>query len=276
MSQQNSQTIITKHIDGIEVIRGFGKLSIDPHETKIVAAVAIQSTDEFIAVKEKQDARDESARLAADENEKLKTAKKAKNKSDEDKYWKSREAYRNIAVSQEQEIKELLPALAKKRQEVMQSEAVYFEPKLGEYAKSDAEISDLRDVLASVQGSGFVDLSGNVLEDNRGAVHCILKSGKWTIVKIMTVGIKVPGTAVLYGDLDDSQRSEVDLQIETNHAAGMSVGQKSQARAAAEAKALDDSVLMRLQLESQSVSDALEQSQDWYNSRMAEIAEIYG
>ncbi len=268
-----SQTVITQSIDGIEVVKGFGKLAIDPFATKEVVAVSIQSTDEFKAVKEKQDARNEAAHKASQEHTKMKVAK---NKSDKDKAWRACETHRNMAASFESEIKERLPALKKKRQNLMIEQAVYFEPKAGEYMKTDVEISTLSDVLASVQGSGFVDLDGNVLEDNRGAVYCVLKSGKWSITKIVTIGVKIPSSGILYGDLDADKKKAVDFQVETNAAAVMSAGEKAQAKQAAESKALLDAERLKGQLDIQSAPDALEQSQAWYESRMTELDLIYG
>jgi hypothetical protein len=277
MSQQNSQTIITQEIDGIDVIKGFGKLAIEPIETRKVAAVAIQDTDEFKAVKEKQDARNESARKAGEEHAKMKAAK---NKTDKDKAWRACETHRNMVSAFESEIKELLPALKKKEQQVRAENAVYFHPKRGEIAKTDAEIQALRDVLESVQGSGFVDIDGNILEDNRGSVVCTqVGAGPeqgWSINHITTIGVKIPANGILYGDLTADQKKEVDLQIEINQAVGMSDAEKAMAKESEIDKAANEATVMRSKLEIQGASDALEQSQAWYNDRVAELDLIYG
>jgi hypothetical protein len=275
MSQHDSQTVITQNIDGIEVIRGFGKLAIDPIETRKVAGIAIQETDEFKAVKEKQYDRNESARKAGEEHTKMKSAK---NKQDKDKAWRACETHRNMATGFEVEIKERLPALKKKEKEIRLTQAVYFEPKLGEHAKSDAEIDALRDKLASVQGLGFVDLDGNILEDNRGAIYCTESDGKWLITKILSIGVKVPSSAILYGDLDADQKKEVDLQIEINLASGMSAAEKVNAKAAADERAIVDAgnIDRSLQIQGSSPDDALAGAQAWLADRRAELDLIYG
>ena len=273
------QTIITQEIDGIDVIRGFGKLAIDPVETRKVAAVAIQDTDEFKAVKEKQDARDESARKSGEEHTKMKAAK---NKTDKDKAWRACETHRNMVTGFEAEIKELLPALKKKDQQVRKENAVYFEPKRGEIAKTDAEIQALKDVLDSVQGAGYVDINGNILEDNRGSVVCTqVGAGQeqgWSINQITTIGVKIPANGILYGDLDADQKKEVDLQIEINQAAGMSDAEKALAKSGADSQAIKDAGNLdrSLQIQGETADSSLAQSQAWLVDRRAELDLIYG
>jgi hypothetical protein len=275
MSQQNSQTVITQEVDGIEVIRGFGKLAIDPIETRKVAAIAIQLTTEYKSVAESQGARNESARKAGEEHTKMKSAK---NPQDKNKAWRAAETHRNMAISFEGEIKERLPELKKKEKEIRLSQAVYFEPKLGEHAKSDAEIQALRGLIESVKGPGYVDLDGNILEDNRGVIYCMNDASGWKIERIQTIGVKVPASAVLYSALDEFDKKDVDLQIEINLAAGMSAAEKITAKAAATERALanSESYHTRLKIAGDTEEDAMPKSQAYFQSRIDELVLIYG
>ena len=145
------KTVITKKIDGLEIITGFSELSIEPVETKKVVAVEIKKTVEYLAVAEKQNkmsAAHKAAGAAAIKSE------KAKSQDDKKSLHNEFTMFNQQAKSYENEVRDLLPALKKKEKELRREFAVYFEPRSGEHAKAEAEIDALINCQCQWYGIG--------------------------------------------------------------------------------------------------------------------------
>lgn len=264
-----NKTVITRKIDGLDIVIGFGELSIDPMATRPVVVAEIQNTDEFKAVKSAQDKRNAAVRMAGGAAQ---LSKKAKNKADKQKHWDNRLNYLEQATGHENEIKGLLPGLKQKQRELRQSQAIYFDPKAGEVVVGSDTATNLRGKMAD----GLVGLDGKMIPDCRGVVHCTKKAGKWSVAEIVTLNVSVPNGAVVYADLDDVQRGEVDLQIEINVAAVLSSADRVKAHGVAEGVALNSAAALRSKLEIKGGGDPLAESQEWYGGRLAELDLIYG
>lgn len=267
-------TVITEKVDGIGVIRGFGKLAIEPIKTRKVVAKEIKKTAEYSEAMDKRGKIKTALDMANEEGKKVKAAKGDIAK--QEKHFADKLVRLEQAKGYEKELKALLPSLKKKEKELRAEHAVYFEPKAGEYAKTEAEISSLRGVLDGLNGKGYVDLAGNVVKDNRGVIYCQESGGKWAVMKVVTLGVGIPVDATMYDDLTPDQKKAVDLQIEIDRAAGMSAQERTASKLAAETRALNDAAFLRSKLEIQGATDALEQSQAFYQARMDELELIYG
>lgn len=266
-----NKTLITRKLDGFDIITGFGSLSIDPMATRPVVASEIKNTDEFKAVKSAQDKRNAACILANTAGKKSKELLKTKPK-DAEKFYRDRCNYLEMVKGHENEIKGALPACKAKEKELRGSMAVYFEPKAGEVAVDDSVVAELKGKMAD----GLVDINGNIIPDNRGVVYATKRAGKWSVVKIETLNVSVPKNATIYADLDDMQRKAVDLQIEIDSAAGLNDAEKIMAKAAAGEASLSEAAGLRSRLEISGADDPLAESQEWYNSRLAELDLIYG
>ena len=268
------QTVITKRIDGFDIITGFGERSIEPFETKKLVSQAIKETDEYKAVEEKQDQMKAALKLASEAGKK---SKEALNNAKKESHYAEKMVRLQQARGYENEIKEMLPGLKAKQRELTISEAVYFEPKSGEIAKTDAEIEALKEVIvsASESGSVLVAESGEIINDNRGVIYCV-DGDKWTIEKIRYLGISVPQGAILYHDLDPDQKNSVDLQIEINGVVGLNAEERILRKEMADAAALREAESLRSRLEIQGVETALEDSQEFYQARQGELDVIFG
>jgi hypothetical protein len=266
-------TVITKRIDGFDIVTGFGERSIEPIETKKLVANEIKKTDEYKAVEGKQDQMKAALKLAAESGKK---SKDAKNQAEKESHYAEKMVRLEQARGYENEIKAMLPSLKSKQKSLIVGLAVYFEPKAGEIVKTEAEISTLRDLLDGLNGIGYVTESGEVIEDNKGVVYCIAGATAWTIEKIKVLGVSVPSGAILYDDLDSTQKKAVDLQIEINEASNLGAAEKILAKESADATALREAESLRSRLEIQGASDALEQSQAFYQARQAELDLIFG
>jgi hypothetical protein len=267
------KTVITRKINGLEIVTGFSELSIEPIETRKIVADEIKKTAEYLAAAEKQNKMSAAYRAAGAAAIKSKATKA---QGDKIKHHNEFTMFNAQAKGYENEVKELLPALKKKETELRRTHAVYFEPTARETIKTEAEISNLTDIIASLKGKGYVDLSGNVIEDNRGVVYCKKLSTQWKISRILTLGVKVPKTGILYDDLTAEDKKAVDLQIEIDAAAKLTTAEKLAGKVQAENRAVNDALAMRQKLEIQSVETALEDSRAWFAERMAEVNLIFG
>lgn len=267
-------TIITKRIDGFDIVTGFGERSIEPIETKKIVAKEIKKTDEYKVVEGKQDQMKATLKLAAESGKK---SKDAKNQAEKESHYAEKMVRLEQARGYENEIKTMLPALKIKQKSLIVSLAVYFEPKAGEIAKTEAQVMSLWATIESIDGTdSLVSESGEIVEDNRGVIYCISGATVWTIEKIKVLGMSVPTGAILYDDLDAIQKKAVDLQIEINEASTLSAAEKILAKESADATALREAESLRSRLEIQGALDALEQSQVFYQARQAELDLIFG
>ncbi len=266
-------TVITRRIDGFDIITGFGERSIEPVKTKKLVAKEIKKTDEFKAVESKQDQMKAALKLAADSGKK---SKEAKNKAEKESHYAEKMVRLQQARGYENEIKAMLPDLKKKQKSLTLELAVYFEPKAGEIVKTEAQMMSIRASVDRLNGNGYVTESGEIVEDNRGVVYCKLSGSKWTVRKIGVLGVSVPSGDILYDNLDADQKKAVDLQLEIDSAASLSAAEKIIAKENADAVALRDAESLRSRLEIQGVDTALEDSQAFYQARQSELDLIYG
>lgn len=268
------KTIVTRKIDGIEIVVGFSELSIEPVETKKIVAVEIKKTAEYLAAAEKQNEMSAAHKAAGSA---IIESNKSKVKSEKENLHREFTMFNQQAKGYENELRGLLPALKKKEIELRRIHAVYFEPKAGEYIKTGDEISALIDVISGLNGDGYVDLSGNVVEDNRGVVYYQKKSGKCIVTQINTIGVGVPKSGILYADLIAEDKKNVDLQIEINAAAKLSPAAKLSGSVQTENLAINEASAMRSQLEikGETSENALQESQLWYTERLEEINLIF-
>jgi hypothetical protein len=269
-----SKVILTKKVDGHEVIVGFRKLSIEPIETKKIVDVEIEKTAEFIDNGVKYNQKITAIKLSSEKKKAAGEKQKKNDKAGADALWADAVIIDKQVETYEEELKVLSRDLAAKKKELMQTHAVYFEPSRGEIAKSDDEIAVLMDKVATAQG--FVCPDGTVLADNRGARFAVDKNGKWNYHEIVSIGVDIPADAIMYDDLDADQKKAVDLQREIDAASKLSAADRVQCKSLESEKALNEAAGLRSKLEIQGADDALEQSQEFYNSRLSELEVIYG
>ena len=268
------KTVITKKVDGFDIVVGFSELSIEPVETNKIVSAEIVNTPEFKACAEKKDKINASRRLAQESVDKCKAAKKGS--AEEKKHYADFLVFNEQANGYEKELLPLNENLKNKIAALKKSNAVYFEPKAGEIVKSEAEILVLKGLLKTTEGRALVDIDGNIVPDKRGTVYCQNNDGKWSVTQIVALGNSVPEGAIIYTDLDTEQKKAVDLQIEINQAANLSAVERLAMKGAEEEKALANAANLRSRLEIKGDADSLIKSQDFYNARLQEIGLIYG
>lgn len=265
------QTVCYRVIDGHKIITGFGKLVIDPVETRKAVKDIIHETDEGKAVASKQREIEEKAGVARAAMNAARIAQKAKKtnqaalKSDEAQA--ATEAIQNLMS----ELKELLPPLEEKRKELMRDRAVYFMPKKGESQISDPDLALLAQKFSVMPAGHVLDIEGKVLPDNRGIKYWHKSGSVWSPGRVQKLGEVMPSGAKTQDALTEAE----EAQIEEQRVSALSAGAKAGEKATAELSALQEATNMRLELEIQGDTEALSKSQAEYEAEMALIAEKY-
>ena len=265
------QTVCYTEIDGHKIISGFGKLVIDPVETRKAVKDVLHKTDEGKAVAAKQREIEEKAGEARAAMKAARIAQEAKKtnqtalKADE-----SQLAY-NAIQDLMSELKELLPPLNETRKRLMRDLAIYFVPKKGESHLPDSEIIQLAQKLSVIPAGHVLDIEGNILPDDRGKEYWHKSASIWSPGRIQKLGEVMPSGSKTQDALTEAER----VEIEDQRISGMSAGAKAGEKATAELSALQEATNMRQELEIQGDSEALSKSQAEYEAEMALIAEKY-
>lgn len=275
------KTIITKSTPGmrdgknimIEVIVGFGDAIIDPVSTEKKILPFLQDSDEVKQINALGKQIGEYQRLYSlrqREAMRLKEQRQqglAKLKEDE-----ARNIYAKIGPVQKQ-LAALKEPLQKKRNELVQQYAIYFEPRNQNEKIITAEqyhelISTelLPDQILCSDGSVIFDYSGKNIWQKI--------SDRWERLEL-SPGEVMPGDAVLYSDLSDEQRKEIAEQQENDRVAALTTEEKEAEKLILIENAANQAQQMRSKLEIQGIANALEQSQAWYSEQVKEIEKKY-
>lgn len=266
-------TVITRKIDGFDIVAGFGELSIEPVETAKVVSAEIKKTDEFKLCADKKDKISAAMRAAHDSLQKVKAAK---GDAEKEKQYKDYLICIEQANGYGKELAPLNVNLKNKIVELRKTHAIYFEPTAGEFKKTEAEILILRGLLKTTKGEALVAIDGNIVPDKRGVIYCQNIGGKWSVTKIVALGNSIPEGAIIYADLDAGQKKEVDFQLEINSAQAMTAVERLAMKGAEEEKALAAAANLRSRLEIKNDADALVKSQEFYQARLQELEVVYG
>lgn len=254
------KTILTKNIDGFEIIAGFGDLCIEAVETKKAVKPLLEKSDEMKAVR----AKGTELGLAS--------------KSYHEALVAAREAFKNGNISvhsehvftagkREQEMEaiqnelvDLIHASAEKRIQVWNENLVYHEPRKGEILLEDITLAEK---FVDLENNELLTVSGETIIDKRGVKY--VKDGK--IETISTLGAEPDGP--LMTELTAEQ-------FETLRIASLSNPEKTNEIEQIKEGLAGQAANMRAKLEIQGENGAsLTKAQDWYNIEVALVEEKY-
>jgi hypothetical protein len=249
------KTIITKPLDGYDIIIGFGNANaiIDPQATRRVVDKEIIKTESWKKIEQikKQMLVYANQALQAKIN-----CSKSKSKSDVEKFYAEFLKRRNDMVELESELKPLAIQIDIEYRSMILKHAIHFTPTAGEYIVSDAE-ADI-----AIQKKDEADKIGMLLDknlkqvaDNRGIIYW-QKSDKW-----------------YKSDLTGSQTLEIKDQLEKERIAAMGTASKNIELQAVISVLKQEAVNMRSVLEIEGDKAALVKVQDWLAEKTLE-AEI--
>ena len=175
----------------------------------------------------------------------------------------------------EKELKGVSENLGKKRIELLNKHAIYFEP--GKDVEiTDKQVVEFRDKLRILGKKQFLTLDGNIIDDNRGRIAYFKNAeNRWIIQNVFMLGEKIDTLSIWSEDLTDEQRQEIGVQIDTERIAGLDATEK-----VTEFETLKDGIalqaaLMRSKLEIQEDPEALVKSQEWYKAEIIKLEDKY-
>jgi hypothetical protein len=266
------KTIITKSLDGYDIIIGFGDADaiIDPQATRRVVDKEIIKTETWKKIEQikKQMQVYANQALQAKIN-----CSKSKSKSDADKFYAEFLKRRNDMVELESELKPLAIQIDIEYRSMILKHAIHFTPTAGEYIVSDAE-ADI-----AIQKKDEADKIGMLLDknlkqvaDNRGIIYW-QKSDKWYKSEIRKIGEVPSKNMIAESDLTGSQTLEIKDQLEKERIAAMGTASKNIELQAVISVLKQEAVNMRSVLEIEGDKAALVKVQDWLAEKTLE-AEI--
>jgi hypothetical protein len=283
------KTVLKETIDGHEVVKNFGYLTIEPIETQKVVDPIIADSDEQKSIDAKkaeignrinQMLQSRKAAIAANRIISSKTstaAEKEQALKDYDKHNSDFKVHDAMITELQKDIPALSKKLAERKKQEIAKNAVYFDPGKNEEIIDPAEMVDLINKSGEIPAGCILCRDGSYIEDNRGKVHWVKSSGKWAKTTIGKLGDKLPAGEIWETDLDDAQKQEIADQLESERLIALSPTEKTAEKdSIIEGLALQ-AVTMRSKLEIQGTSEsaALTQSQDWYNAEVALIETKY-
>lgn len=271
----NSNVIIVEEIDGIEIVKGIDKLTIDAVATRKIVQVEIINTPEFIACKVKQD---EMNDLFAQAGEKLKQSSNAtmqRNTPSANKFHREYRQLYNDALDIMNEVKSLLPAVKKVERELFTTHAVYFEPGRNERLKSEFELSDIQSKINSLQSNKLIRSDGTLIDNFKGMTFYHKMADKWNEININKIGDGKPVQGKAFDELSDIEIHEVKHDRNVYRISLLSAIEKENEKQFELKKVLTSAAIRRSEFEILNDPDALAKSQQWYNAEVAKIEELY-
>lgn len=253
------QTVITKKIDGYDIIVGFGSLSIEAVETEKKAKPLIEKTDEAKAVKVKGK---ELSAIAKEYSDAVKAAKEAfknGNASLHSQHIFTAGQKEEKMKTVQAELVDLIHAEKEKYAEIWMENVVYHEPKAGEIVLEDNSLVELYLALGKKE---LLCLDGTVIKDNRGVKY--IKEGK--VLTVDTLGAEPDGPLM---------ESVTPEEFEAMRIASLTEAEKAKELASITDGLAEQAASMRSKLEIQGDADALAKAQAWYKEQVAAAEEKY-
>lgn len=257
-------TVITKEIDGYNIIVGIGQAQIDPVETKKAMVKKCENTPEK---KEVERLYNEMGMLT---------------KAKRDSYLAYMEAHRNKdskkiiqfeteLKTRDKQIEEIKPvmieaiqAMKAKEREIWLDNVVYFTPRAGEKLITDKEQVDIMAALKTVdEKKAFISEDLKEIPDHRGVFY--VKDGQ--LIGITKLG-EVPD-GKLTKDCTPEELEEIRIS-------GLTQDGKAAEYEQAQQGLLAQASQMRSGLEIEGDKNALKKSQDFYNKELKKIQNKYG
>jgi hypothetical protein len=219
------KTILTKKINGKNVVIGIGQALIDGPATKPIVEKAIKKTDEF---KSFEKLMNESARYCQEAQKSLIASKEAKKVKDVKNEKKHYDDYK-VRIMQYQDLqKDVVPvarALKAKKKELIRELGIYFEPKQGEELLDNetagvirGEVIEARnkknEIIIDVDENQKLDFSKRKEVINKiGQKYWIKLDDKWEERQIIDIDADVPDGGIIKKDLTAKQLKEIQEQL---------------------------------------------------------------
>lgn len=269
------KALTTQKIDGFDIItrvcpaEGF----IDPEETKKIVNVEIEKTD---AWKDIETIKNQMQTYAHQAMQAKRNTGSARTESERTKFW---DEYRG-RVAQMAELQDQLKPLAvnlkSKQKDLIMGHARYFKPRDGEEIIDDkyAEKVEMK-MIKATSGGNLIDKNLDEIVNHKGKKFWNKVSGKWNKTEIYKIGVNSPVGAMEENELDEEEKAEITVQMETERITALSIVEKETEKSNALAVLLGRATMMRSELEILGDPDALKKSQEWLADETILVEEKY-
>lgn len=267
------KTILTKEIDGHDIIIGFSRPSIDPVATREVVEPLLYETPEVKQIGQIDKEIGDIRKLARASRDSYKIAYANRDKKMIEAHEDDIKRYRIMVEEKLTELYPLKKQLEIKKREFTISKAVYFEPKKGENIISD-EIADELCLKTNALDKGQkLNTEGFIVPDYRGKIYHLKGPDGWSVQKIETLGEIPESGAVEASKMTANQRSEITEQANIKRITDLSAADKQTEKVGIIDVLAGQAAMMRSKLEIQgtTASKALSDSKAWYTAEVTKV-----
>ena len=176
------KTVITKEVDGHQIITGFDKQVFDPMATKEKVSKILEADETFlIMAQEIKGLTEKQVNEYKEYWEKVKKNPALREKASYDLFIASQQEIQNRLI-------EVYKKVAEYKEKITKKNAVYFEPKKDEIPITDEKYDSLVAKVAVSKRHQHITIDGNIVEDYRGMDYYIPDGGDWKKETKSTLG----------------------------------------------------------------------------------------
>lgn len=267
------RTILTKEIDGYDIIVGFSRPSIDPVATREVVEPLLYETVEIKQIGQIDKEIGDIRKLARASGDSYKIAYQNRDKKMMTLHEDDIKRYRIMVDEKIAELFPLKKQLELKKREFTVSKAVYFEPKKGESIIDDTEAGKLSVAFNNLIDKEKLDRTGEIIQNFRSKIYHKKSGDVWTQQKIETLGECPESGAVEASKLTPDQRIEIAEQTNAKRITELSTTDKQTEKIGIIDSLAGQAAMMRSKLEIQgtTASKALTDSKAWYTAEVTKV-----
>lgn len=250
------KTILTKEIDGQEIVVGFDFPAFEPEETKKV-------TKDLVAAIPGEVEKREKALAIAQKQRQMKTA--------------TVEAITALLVEIAAIKKELHDLANFKQRETLRiwkENAVYCEPKKGEYIYEEEDLAELMQKMSDKPVGKLLLKSGEYVSDYRNQIVYEKVDNRWEKSRVEKIG-DVSKKLVLKENLSLVQLQEIQDQNEVDRKAAMTSEQLQLEKSALLNEALNQAAIKKAAGDLQEDPNALSKAKAWLEQEQLRIEALY-
>jgi hypothetical protein len=257
-------TVVTKKVDGIEIIVGIDRLIVDPEETKKKINPILAESEEIKTL------------ALLRENIAIKTSQLKRVASGAAKMPVS------DLVALQDEIKDLTASTKtahdlaeKKRRELIHDNKVYFAPSENEKIVSEDEAEEIKQKINSLGKRHYLTADKKVVHDLRGHKYHVKIDGNWKIYKIDRLGEETPAGAKASGDLTDKDREEISEQAEIERISKLAATEKAKEKDLMLANAKRNAAIKKIEMDFDGDDQSFEKAKAWLEEETEKLNKKY-
>jgi hypothetical protein len=250
------KTIITKEIDGQEIVIGFDVPIFDPEATKVAARDLVAAIPGDAEKKEK-------ALSIAQKQRQLKNA------------TPEAAAVLNAEIAAlRQELHDLANARQVEILKIWKENAVYFEPKKGEYIHEEEDLVELMQKMSDKPADKLLLRTGEYISDYRNRIVYEKIDNRWEKSRMEKLG-DVPKNFILKEGLNLTQLTEIQNQTEADRKSVMTSEQLQAEKEILLNEALNQAAIKKAAGDLQEDPDALSKAKAWLEQEQLRIEALY-